>query len=670
MIDPRLDGHLTFRLNEDRPSYARAFFFSKLLMSKSKAKTASRETPASAIPSRAFSIPRLLAVILTGLFLAGIFLLPYHVPLHNPSDSQSWEFGFNNTVAQGLIALLLFSLFAWHLLFGCLRLDRDPVARVLLAEHAADAPGSLRPLLYTMGILQLTTCLILLLWYAVLPMTHYGEFTYFIQRVEAVVLGRVPYVDFAFDYGPALLALPVGIYRLFDGAVSVDAAYIASLIIHFTIGYALLAYVVSQVHARGRVFIFAMIGFQWINLTMGLQYTPLRFTIGLASLFALRHLHRVTRDSPFRRILLLALAGFLFPLLNFSISPEMGLALTISLFVYFLWFLFGPERRLALLALSVLASISATALIFPRPYFNSILSFGKGGANFPIFPTIHILSFLAVAIWVLPRLGIIAIRDKSAAAPFCAGLAFLCGLFILPATGRCDPGHIWINSVSLLLIALAAASWLPPKSWYITWALYLLVFPVTQQFSNWDNYKDPIQSALAIRRQLAGTLYDSDNYAHLAPGDPRPPIHYGKLLPMAGLDTLPNAKIGLPLGDNEVMERFFKLTGRYVPEYHIPPYGDVFDASDLARKYQDMRAMEYVFIPSYYLNYLKPMNSAFPALQAQADNKFLSGLLLFPVDLPLVHPIFQPERDIMHQIASEYTLVQQYQSGVLLKRKE
>ena len=209
-----------------------------------------------------------------------------------------------------------------------------------------------------------------------------------------------------------------------------------------------------------------------------------------------------------------------------------------------------------------------------------------------------------------------------------------------------------------------------PRWWYATLGIYFIIFPVTLEISFWDNYKDPIESALAIRRQLAGILYDSDNFAHLAPGAPRPPIHYSKLLPAAGLDAFPKAKIGLPLGDNEVMERFFKLTGRAVPEYHIPPYGDVFDASDLARKDQDMRAMEYVFIPSYYLNYLRPMNSAFPALQAQADNKFLSGLLLFPVDLPLVHPLFQPDRDIMRQIATEYALVQQYQSGVLLKRKD
>ncbi len=102
-----------------------------------------------------------------------------------------------------------------------------------------------------MGILQVVTAVALMLWYSVLPLSHYGEITYFIQRVEAVVLGRAPYVDFAFDYGPAMLALPVGIYRLFHGAVSVEVAYTAALIIHFTLGFGLLAYVVSQINTRG-----------------------------------------------------------------------------------------------------------------------------------------------------------------------------------------------------------------------------------------------------------------------------------------------------------------------------------------------------------------------------------------------------------------------------------
>jgi len=638
-------------------------------MSKLKTKTA-RQTAESITPKpAAVSLRRLLPVIVTLLFLIGIFLFPYRFPLKNASGSQSWEFGFNNTVAQGLIALLLLFHFAWQYFFGDRDIDQDAVGRALLAE---DEPVPVRSLLLTMGILQMVSIAILVGWYAILPMSHYGELTYFIQRVEAVLLGRAPYVDFAFDYGPAMLSLPVGIYRAFHGAVSVEAAYAVTLIIHYVIGLALVAYVISQINARGRLLIFAIVGFQWINLTMGLNYTPLRFTVGLASVFAVRHLYRLTCDFPSRRAGLLALAGFLLPLLSFSLSPEMGLALTISLSVYFFWFLFGSERRLALLVLSVFAGVGAAVLIFPRPYFYSMLGFGKGGASFPIFPTIHILAFLAAAIWIFPRLGVFSLRDKSGAGPFCAALAVLFGLYILPATGRCDPGHIWVNSAGLFLVALAAGSWLKPMARYAIWSVYFIVFFVTNLVAEWDNYKDPIQSALTARSQLASVQYDPDNYAHLASGDPRPPIHYSKLLPMGGeLLDLPKVKIGIPLGDNEILERYLKLNNREIPQYHIPPFGDIFGTSDLQEIYRDLRSMQYIFVPAFYLNYLRPVDATLQArAQAQADCKFMSGLLLFPVDLPLVHPLFQPDVEIMRHVATEYGLVKQYEDGVLLKRKD
>ncbi len=614
-----------------------------------------------------FSLASLVPVLIVAVFLPGIFLLPYYVPLKTPSNSQSWEFGFNNTVGQGFIGLMLLALFAWMLITRRPVAAEDGVSRTILDDPE---PFPLSPLLYTMGILQMLAGMTVLVWFSILPMSHYGEITYFIQRLEAMLMGQKPYVDFAFDYGPFMLTLPAAIYHVTGGAISVEGAYAFALMIHYVLGMALLAYVVSQVNVRGRVFLLAVLGFQWINPTMGLNYTPFRFTIALASLFAVRHISRAMRDAPSRRMLLLGIAAFLLPLVNFSVSPEMGISVTIALLVYFLWCAFGAERRLALLALPVLAGLLFTALVFPRPYFNSILSFGKGGENFPLFPTIHIVAFLAAAIWVFPRLGLIAVRDRSDAAPFCAGLAFLCGLFILPATGRCDPGHICINSEALFFIALAAASWYRPAAWYGAWGLYIVIFPALLEVSNWNGYQAQIESAIAARGQLSSMHFDADNFAHLAPDAPRPLLHYSKLLPTAGLEALPQVKIGLPLGDNEQMERFFKLTGRYVPEYHIPPYTDVFGDAELVRKYQDMRKMDYIFLPSNYFYYLRPMDEGAQArAQADADNKFLSSILLFPVNLPLVNRMPQLESDITRRIANDYrTVVKQYQGGVLLKR--
>jgi hypothetical protein len=605
-------------------------------------------------------------VIFAGLF--AIFFLPYHFPVPGPTGSQSWEFGYSNTAAQGFIALMLLGLLACRMFFNPDRSVPVDIRRVFGSE---DADPSMRPMLYTMGIIQVVMALILVFWFGILPYTHYGEFTYFIQRVEAVILGGVPYKDFAFDYGPGMLAVPVAIYRLSQGRLSVETAYLITLVLHFVVGFALLAYVVSRVGIKqGRSLIFALLAIPFVNLTMGLNYTPLRFTVAIASVFFVRDIYLFTGDNSRLRLLLLSLAGLFLPVLVFAVSPEMGLALTFALVAYFAWFILGPERGLAVLILPVIAGVGISVWLFPPAYFSSIMSFGKGGGSFPLFPTIHIVAFLAAAIWLFPRLGVTAIRDRTGIGPFAAGLAILFGLLILPAMGRCDSGHVYFNSLGLFVFALGAASWVPNKFRYALLGVFFVIYPLVDQVTFWDHYQQPIQSALAIRRQLSGYDYQPDNFKALGPGMPKPPIHYSKLLPTAPwVEELPKEKIGIPLGADEPIERYLVLTGRSVSEYHIAPFGDIFEPAQLDRKFADLKKMNYILIPEYYLNYLRANPAAQARAQADADCKFMSGLLLFPISLPPVHLLFQPEFDIMHQIYNDYGLVKEYPGCLLLRRK-
>jgi hypothetical protein len=644
-------------------------------MSRPKPTQPGREKPSPALRTGAIYKRFLVPSLVTGVFLAAIFLVPYYVPIRFPSGSQAWEFGFNNTTAQELIALMLLALFLWRLFFGRSDIRHTAVARAVIGE---ESPESLRSLWIAMGAIQLVSSACLIAWYNILPYTHYGEFTYFMQRLEIMVGGGVPHRDFDFDYGPGMLAIPLFVYKLFQAHLSIEASYFAVLLLHFAMGYALLAYLVSRVKIqRGRTILFLLFAVPFINFTMGLQYTPLRFTIALASIFAIRHIHLAASHAPLRRWILLAAAALLLPLFNFLISPEMGLALTVALGVYFGWFIFGSERRFAVLVLPVLASVALAYFVLPRAFFNSMLSFGKGGASFPIFPTVHILAFLASAIWVFPQLGVIAIRDKTAAAAFCAGLAILMGLFILPATGRCDAGHIFINSIGLLIITLAAASWLASKWTWTIWSAFGVVFVILIMAAFWDNYKEPMGEALQVRSELLQRAdYAPDNYLLRPPGSPLPSIHYSKLLPIAPwLAELPDVKIGLPMGADESVERYLRLTGRLAPEYHIAPYFDIFGAEELQEKYNDMRTMEYILIPESYLSYLQPFNPEVRMrLQGEADCRYLSGLLLFPVDLAAIHPMFVPNSEIIHHVAQEYVLAsvypdQQHPEMLLLKRK-
>ncbi len=695
-------------------------------------------------------------VLIVVFSLAGIFIAPYYFPVPGPTNSMSWEFGFSNTAAQGFIALMLLALFCWML---WRKANAEDLAVVLRNEGERK---SARGLLWTMFGVQAVMTAVIMVWYDILPYSHYGELTYFIQRIEEALLGHAPYRNFAFDYGPGMLALPVWIYRLFQGGLSVEAAYTAALVIHFLIGFALLAYMASRVSSgRDQAIIFALLAIPFICITMGLNYTPLRFAAPLAAVFAVRHLYLVSANNAGRRWLLLTGAAVIFPVVNFAISPEMGLALTLALLTYFGWFLFGPERRYALLALPVIAGVAAAGWIFPRAYFASMASFGKGGASFPVLPTIHIIAFLAAAIWVLPRLGVIAIRDRSGLAPFAAGFAVICGLFILPATGRCDAGHVYLNGIGLYLLALAALTRVAPPWRYSLYAIFFVIFTIIDQVSFWDHYDQPIEEAINARAQLSQYPYQADNYADLRPGQPAPLIHYSKLLPSREwLDELPDAKIGLPFGADEGMERYLRLNGQIAPDYHMAPFGDIFEPADLGRKYADLDAMNYIFVPDYYLNrlhlnsqpsvvaretleckwmpsllefpidepdaaaglllnrddaalrylalsgtgetpvsdlfepgqleqkfanllavdqttvseyqltYLEADPLAVMDAQGVSDCKNMSSLLLFPISLPAIHPLFEADFDIMRRIAQDYVLDRQYPAGVLLKRKD
>ncbi len=633
---------------------------------RSKAKKAAQISRPARTQIRGGSKRWLAPVLITGAFLPGIFLVPFWVPQKTPMDSQSWEFGFNNGVAQAAVGLLLLCLFAWQLLRGNSKAEPDPLAKTLIETPSAQSP---RGLLAAMAILQVIAGAVLIAWYRYLPISHYGEMTYFIQRLEAAILGQKPYMDFSFDYGPVMLGLPVWIYHLFHAAVSVEAAYASALVIFYIIGLGLAAYVISQLNAGWKTPMMVLVGIQWINLTMGLQYTPLRFMLPVASIFAVRHLERALQ-GPWR-IAALAAAGFILPILNFAISPEMGLATAVSLGACFAWYLLCGTRRLALLIFAVLAGLAAAAAVFPRPYLDSVFQFGQGGGNFPVFPTFYILALLMAAILVLPRMGVIAMRDKSPGAAFCAGLAVLCGLMLLPALGRCDPGHVWINSMGLFIVALGAATWLRPGWRNVAWGIYIIIFPVIGEVSFWNSYQSAMQSVGKVREYRAAHPYESDNFNGLAPGAPMPRVHYSKLLPDTGwVIELPQVPTGLPVGDQERLECHLVLTGRNVRDYHIAPYQDIFDAAQLPRKFADLDKMEYIFVPRDELDYLQTTPGELAKIQGEADAEMMSKLLLFPVSMAPVHPLFQSDYEIMRRIAAEYDVMTKYPAGALMKRKQ
>lgn len=112
------------------------------------------------------------------------------------------------------------------------------------------------------------------------------------------------------------------------------------------------------------------------------------------------------------------------------------------------------------------------------------------------------------------------------------------------------------------------------------------------------------------------------------------------------------------------------LTGRNVRDYHIAPYQDIFDAAQLPRKFADLDKMEYIFVPRDELDYLQTTPGELAKIQGEADAEMMSKLLLFPVSMAPVHPLFQSDYEIMRRIAAEYDVMTKYPAGALMKRKQ
>jgi len=99
--------------------------------------------------------------------------------------------------------MLLLSVLVWHIFFDPPASTSSPPSSSLTrALTGPPAPGSRRPLLRAMVLFQFLACLFVIAWYRFLPFAYSGEMGYCLRRTAVMLLGRVPYRDFAFNYGP------------------------------------------------------------------------------------------------------------------------------------------------------------------------------------------------------------------------------------------------------------------------------------------------------------------------------------------------------------------------------------------------------------------------------------------------------------------------------------
>jgi hypothetical protein len=622
----------------------------------------STQTPLTASQKKVFTA--FLAVLLPISYFL-IFILPWHMPLRGPIQSESYTFGFSNITAHLGLALSIAVIFGIRLLIPSLG-DRDrklgeglfcaPVQR----SHAMN--------ITVLGCISLTL-VVVGGWWHLLPFGYFGESTFFLTRLDMMTLGKVPYQDFDFGYGPAMLWLPFLIHKAAHGLVAMDTAYIATVLLHYTLGILALEYIVRslKISDRCRIGLLIFATLASLNITLGVIYTPLRFIYALWAIF---FLHQTFRTSSLWKCWMVA---FLLPFLGLLLSPESGLVTCLALLIGLLWYFKIGEGIKALAALAVAAALAAAVGLLGLGYFKMILFFGGGAYNFPILPSPYIISLLLVVCWLIPQLADAGWRLESTAAPLLISLVIALGLFLPAALGRCDPGHVLLNGLGVLILGIAAAFYGKSLRLKVATVAAAAILFITTQISFWSHYDTLIANALSTRHVIEANRSDIEVgewqvQSRLSQDNIKMEFDWDKRLPFTPdfLELLHYPSLATPLGVGEDADRFLKVSGRYVPQYYVPPFISTFTPVSVARLLDELKKQEFILIPQHDFSHLQPMNTV---AYGQSWSRFLSGLFVFPVNLPVVHEPYIPEAVIMRSIINEFEVENKLRDYLILRRK-
>lgn len=399
-----------------------------------------------------------ISVAAIALFAIGaVFVLPWFFHPTDPSvvsNSQLVGFG-NRTAVIGLgvsaCALALLALLAR-------RSGAIEGTASLVSTELSSTGERLHPLL--VGAASLVSALaVLLMGLTYRQYMPGGEGAYF---VNAILLLSGNHASFAsmFSYGPLLLYPPLLIGRLLgmDG-VGLIYSYYAWVAVCFAAGPLIYAYVLNRLMLSPRVrrWIFVFLCLHALSLVfyLGAATTALRCVLPYALL--LWGLSGAFRDrGPLYSSLMVAVPSAL----GFLTSPEMGVALVLAFSAALAMRAIVERSRNAVIALTAfLASTSLAALLVRVLSSSTTLGdFAKGAFYFPILPSAYTLTFI-VGVLVL-AFGIGSQRPSADGKSWAVHLGWfaLALVYMIPALGRADWGHILGNGMGVLLGSSAVAN--------------------------------------------------------------------------------------------------------------------------------------------------------------------------------------------------------------------
>lgn len=605
--------------------------------------------------------------------LAGVFVLPWYVPLPGPVKGESYSLGFCNRAAvlslYGAIGLV-----AWGLIFrgkkstGLSWLTPSPILlpswRKALGEYSV------------LGGASLICATVILAWGIYLVIPYWGESNNFLCRIDLARLGYRPYIDFQFDYGPALIYLPIGLDLLSGNRLGIENAYNSCVALGFVLGFLALFIFLRclQLPDRDRPWILALPLLWTFSISMGLQYIPLRYTLLPCAIavgnVALQNLTEGRRAFIFTLVAIMGCNASCY-----LISPEMGIAGSAAFVLIGIVFVATQKIRQA-----VICFLGATACLiwvagFSQGYLHSIRSFGAGAYNFPIYPNLPNLMLLGASLYILPQLACAVWREPGhPMAPLAAGLG-MAALVLLPAAfGRCDPGHVLGNGLIQFLLLFPAFAQAGRPVLMTRGLAFGMAFILLNQIGYWLYYWPQWQGALRARRDYAenpGQVLEwAEAWKALGRGTSRyEKLNWHKVIPFPSIEPelIPaDARVVAPWGEESGVDRYLKLRSTFAVSYYPTLNPEIFTPEDVVRAVHEIKANHaLMLIPKgFYTFLLRGMDGS---LNQENMQNYLTLLMLYPVRSTFRNKPYVPEFELAKGLLKGSTLVAEGRDYVLIR---
>jgi hypothetical protein len=388
--------------------------------------------------------------------LAAIFYLPSLVPLR-PTASDSYLFGYNNRAAVVLLLMLVTIAAIW-----------TKGLNLKLPASGASLPVPRKTLLISL-VAVLAGCLAMYLLAG--RFGGFGESSYEIDRAWLLSQSRIPYVDFEWPFGVALLYGPLLFSRLLS--IGIVPAYYLFWALNCLLGTVLLFAVVNRIDypTKSKKFIYLILFCSWFLsiLNMGTHYTLVRYT---CPLYFILVVHRIIKGAGAGSKAYGTLLAVAFTAVLLLISPETAIAYAFaSICVFALAYSNWKGVNLGIFA-GLIAALGAVFLAAMKLHvLDTVRASGGGADSFPIsFAPFMLLFFAAVflcACYVYLRLTQRHIDDNT------VGLVAFSIPMLAAALSRCDPGHVLMNGLGIFLASMFYAS-----NHRTAWKWYRAVFVV------------------------------------------------------------------------------------------------------------------------------------------------------------------------------------------------